>query len=69
MKSLAHLAARWPSTIVARRKIGDFTGGAISPKTLANLDSAGEGPPRLKIGRQTCYPVETLVAWLEKRTS
>ncbi len=34
------------SELVARRDVGTYTNGAISPKTLANLDSLGIGPER-----------------------
>ncbi|MDZ7759947.1 MAG: hypothetical protein U5L00_06790 [Desulfovermiculus sp.] len=65
---LSHLAERWPSSIVAREKIKDFTGGTLSPGRLANLDAVGEGPPgRMKIGRKIAYPVGPLVQWLENR--
>ena len=62
------MAARWPSTIVAREKIGEFTGGTISPAYMANLDAKGLGPARrIRIGRKAAYSVEDLVAWLEDR--
>ena len=67
MNNLSHLAAKWPSSIVSRRKVSDFSGGILSEKYLANLDSLGEGPPRIKIGRQVAYPVSTLITWLENR--
>jgi hypothetical protein len=59
------LRDRWPSTWVARRKIGDFTGGIMGEGTIANLDSRGLGPPRVRIGRTiVAYPVDTLTEWL-----
>jgi hypothetical protein len=67
MSNLSHLANKWPSSIVARRKVSDFTGGILSEKYLANLDSLGEGPPSIKIGRQRAYPVDTFILWLESR--
>jgi hypothetical protein len=61
-------AAHWPSAVVARTEIPTFTGGAISEKYMANLDSLGKGPKcRIRIGRKICYPVDALVAWLESR--
>lgn len=68
-QNLSHLANKWPSSIVARRRIEDFTGGIMSQKYLANLDSLGEGPPRCTIGRQVAYPIDTLITWLEGRCS
>ena len=66
--NLSPLAARWPSPFVAREKVGEFTGGIISPKTLANLDSSGGGPKgRITVGRKVAYPVAELIVWLESR--
>lgn len=66
--NLSSLATKWPSTIVARRSVREFTGGLLSPKTLANLDSQGEGPDgRFCCNGQVCYSADKLVEWLEKR--
>jgi hypothetical protein len=55
--------------VIARHQVGKLTGGAISPKTLANLDSKGEGPAtRLKLGRIVAYPTPVLLEWLESRS-
>jgi hypothetical protein len=63
------LAARWPSAWVARTAISKFTGGAISEKYLANLDSLGKGPKgRLRVGRKILYPTSSLCEWLAERT-
>ena len=67
--NLSHLADKWTSSVVARRKISEFSGGILSQKYCANLDSLGQGPPRVKIGRQVAYPVAELIAWLESRAS
>ena len=62
------MADRWPSAIVARREISKFSGGLLNPRTLANLDSMGAGPPRITWGSQRVfYPVGDLVAWLRDR--
>lgn len=61
------LANKWESAVVARSEIGRFTGGAMTPGYLANLDSAKIGPPRLRIGRKVVYPVRSLVEWMESR--
>ncbi len=59
------MATRWPSSVVARAEVKKFTGGAISPKTIANADSLGKGPKkRLIIGRRVCYPVQDLINWI-----
>jgi len=57
------MAERWPSTFVARQQVKHFTGGIISEKYLANLDSAGKGPAgRIRTGRKISYPVASLLA-------
>ncbi len=63
------MASRWPSTVVARNKIGEFTGGLISPGTMANFDCKGEGPEeRVMIGRNSGYTVRSFVPWLKERS-
>jgi hypothetical protein len=55
--------------VIARHSVGKYFGGAISPKTLANADSKGEGPiGRFKIGRTVVYPTINLLRWLANRT-
>lgn len=44
---LSLLAARWSSLLVAREKVGEFFGGIITPKTMANMDCNGEGEAHL----------------------
>lgn len=60
---------RWPSAVVARTEVGNFTGGMMSSKYIANLDSDGAGPVRVKMGRKVGYPVKDLVAWLRDRSN
>ena len=68
-KHFEKLAEKWGSAIVARDKVPEFTGGAISSGRMANLDCLGEGPGgRVRIGRKVCYTVGPLVDWLVKRS-
>ena len=60
---------RWQSPVVARTEIEVFTGGAMKEKYIANLDSAGLGPKRFRLGRKIVYPIRELVAWLESRST
>jgi hypothetical protein len=66
---LSTLAERWPSPLIARAEVERFTGGLITSKYLANLDSQqGKGPAgRIRIGRKVCYRVDALISWLESR--
>jgi len=60
----------WPSPVVARTEIQIFTGGLMTEKYQANLDSAGLGPKgRIRCGRKICYPVRPYVEWLQARSS
>ena len=62
------MAEKWPSSIVSRSEVGTFSGGAVSPKFLANADSAGFGPAeKIMIGKRVCYPVNALTDWLRAR--
>lgn len=64
------LAESWKSPIIARVQVEAFTGGAISEKYLANLDSQGLGPAgRFRIGRKVVYPTAELVKWLAARSA
>ena len=61
---------RWPSTVVFRTESEKFTGGGVSEKYLANLDSQGKGPAgRIRVGRKVAYPVTEFVKWLESRSA
>jgi len=62
------LKEKWPSSIVAREEIKNFTGGAISEKYMANLDSQQQGPESFRLGHKRVYPVDSLINWLEKRS-
>jgi len=62
----SNMAERWPSSMVARTEIERFTGGLLSEKYIANLDSRGLGPRgRIRCGRKVAYPVDQLIEWLE----
>ncbi len=68
--SFRSMAERWPSSMVARTEIERFTGGIISEKYLANLDSQGKGPEgRIRVGRKIAYPVDRLIEWLASRAT
>ena len=64
------MADAWGSPIVPRSKIEEFTGGLISGKYLANLDSAGQGiPGAIRCGNKVAYPTKSLVMWLTARSN
>ena len=52
--------------VFGRKSVNNLLPGIISAKTLANLDSLGKGPERIKAGRSVLYTRETFVPWLLK---
>jgi hypothetical protein len=64
------MADKWPSAVVARTEIANFTGGMLSSKYCANLDSLNIGcPGRVRVGRKVGYPVERFVEWMRERSN
>lgn len=57
----------WPSGLVARKQVGEFSGGAVAAQTLANLAARNEGPPPIWIGRRVCYETRALAEWIATR--
>lgn len=67
MDIFEQMCTRWPSNIIARSEIKKFSGGAFSPKSLANRDSQGTGPEgRFILGRRVVYPASSLTNWLRQ---
>jgi hypothetical protein len=61
------LAEAWGAPIVARTDVGKFSGGLLHPRTLANLDSLGKGPGKIKVGGRVCYETSKLTQWMMNR--
>jgi hypothetical protein len=61
------LVAAWPSPLVPRSKVREFSGGLLHPRTLANLDSKGEGPGKISFAGRVAYSREDLARWLVNR--
>ena len=53
--------------IIPRTDLNKFWGSLYSSGYMSNLDSAGIGPPRFRIGRKICYKRSDLIKWLEAR--
>lgn len=65
--NLNELLAAWPP-VISRDRVAEYTGGLISPKSLANLDSLGKGPfRRVKLGRRVGYPARDFAEWFLAR--
>ena len=59
------LERKWKSTLVARQKVGDLTGGAVTPATMAYYDRMKKGPASGRyLGRKMVYEVRDLINWL-----
>jgi len=64
------MGENWQSEIVARCRMGEFSGGMLTAKTMANYDFDGKGPDgRIKIGRKTGYIKKYLIEWLKLRAN
>jgi len=60
--------SRTAPEILTRKKIHELTGGLVAEKTLANLDSEGDGiQPRMRVGGKVAYPKEAVIIWLKNR--
>lgn len=68
MNDFTSLAEALPP-LVPRNEIPKLLPGLFSKKYLANLDSLGEGPERIRVGRKVVYTRESLISWLEARTT
>lgn len=64
-QSIRRATAAGSAPMIARKKADWFTGGRVSPKSLANEDKLGTGPSRRAIiGGEVCYPREAFVEYL-----
>lgn len=54
--------------VIARAEVPRLLGGLISAGSLANADSAGEGPAgRFYLGKKAAYGRDELLDWLRER--
>lgn len=68
-KTFEGMGSKWPSTVVARSQIGEFSGGILKPRTMANIDWKKNGPQMIRIGKNVMYPVDSLIEWLIERAN
>lgn len=62
---ISSLVQKWPSALVSRDRLKDFSGGVISGRTAANYEAMGKGcKAKIFIGKRACYPVESIAAWV-----
>ena len=53
--------------LIARHTIRTYLGDIFSEAYLANLDSQGLGPRKVKFGRKAAYMREDFIEWLLNR--
>jgi hypothetical protein len=62
------LREKWPSTIVARDRVDEFSGGVLNPRSLANADCLGIGPKeRFLVGKKVVYTVDSLIEYIKSK--
>lgn len=54
-------------SLLTRKDISKHFGTLISKGYLANLDSLGKGPKKIRLGQKVVYKREDFVAWLDSR--
>lgn len=63
----SRLSAELPP-VIARSEVPRLLGGLVSSGTLANADSAGQGPAgRFYMGKRAAYGRDELLDWLRER--
>lgn len=55
------------SPFLTPQQVADRYSSAITPRTLANWRSTGQGPDYVKIGGKVMYPVDALLTWEASR--
>jgi hypothetical protein len=51
--------------VIARKKVGRFLGGVVTPQTLCNADHKGGGPEiTYMVGRSVAYVTIPLLEWI-----
>jgi len=66
-KYVEDLLKGWETKHVSRTNTEHFTGGAISSRTVANiesLDPANAVPGRFMVGRRVMYPARAYAEWI-----
>lgn len=57
----------WSPPIVLRKDIEKFSCGLITVKTMATLDSRGNGARNIRINGKITYNKKALISWLASR--
>ena len=58
------IVTNWSAPTVAHTELEKISGGMLHPKTVANANSAGDGPGgRVKVGRRVGYLIRPFAEW------
>ena len=69
LPSIFHRLYMTTPEIVTRKTLSELSGGIVSPKTLANLDTQNRGPTgRVLWGKKVVYPRDEAILWLYNYT-
>lgn len=63
------MCERWPSAVVARTAVKEFSGGLLNPSSLAVAACKGDGPPQIRVGIKVIYRATDLTAWMRARVA
>jgi hypothetical protein len=62
------MADVWRHPVVIRSRVGEFSGGLLHARTMANIDSQGLGPSGMfYLSGKAAYPTNELVAWMKEK--
>ena len=55
--------------VVSYARAAELTGGILARKSLYNICSRGEGPPRIKVGQKVGFVTEEFARWFCNRVT
>lgn len=68
MIDLDKMAEEWPSILVARSEIGEFTNGLYKPRSMNTFDGAQKGIKRkIRINTKIAYLKSDVIEWLKNK--
>lgn len=68
MIDLDKMAEEWPSILVARSEIGEFTKGLYKPRSMNTYDGAQKGiKKKIRINTKIAYLKSDVIEWLKNK--
>lgn len=66
--TIQEVLAKCSGPVISRKEAAKVSGGLVSEKFLANLDSSSKGPvERVRVGRRVGYVSNSFAEWLVAR--